>query len=592
MDQFCRIPAKAALTMVLVIVLAVQAQVPNAPTLSSPANNATMQATSLTLKWNAVTGASSYTLQLSLTSAFSTFIINAGGIASTSQLISGLAGSTPYYWRVSAAGAGGTGAWSGIWSFTTFTPLSTPLPISPANGAINLPLTVTLNWSTSSGATSYQIVGAGGAGISNQILTTTAFSIGGLRNSTSYYWQVQAINLSGSSNWSVAWSFTTGPLTATPTLAMPSNGTINVPLSPTLSWNSVASATSYDLRIFTDTLYNLTIINQTGISSVSANIEGLLNSSNYFWQVRAIGPYGTGNWSTLYSFSTPDLTPVAPLLSLPSNNATDVSNAPDLTWQAGNIDTFNVQVSTSSNFSTTIYNQTVNARTFGSAPLELSNYFTYFWRVNAKNSLGSSPWSAIWTFTISAQRPTVAPVLISPADGASIALSTTFSWGIVAGATSYHLSIIMADETSINLSYDTVLTTTNWNNSAALSIFKGWTPFWTVTARNGSGTSPTSASRLFTLPNVAILSRPTAAAPAPAFSFRHSTVLYTLASPSPVELSLFSLSGRRIPLFSRFQSPGSYSFSLKKRNVSPGMYFLHFKAGTMEKRMKVVWSGG
>jgi hypothetical protein len=143
------------------------------------------------------------------------------------------------------------------------------------------------------------------------------------------------------------------------------------------------------------------------------------------------------------------------------------------------------------------------------------------------------------------------------------------------------------------------MTGTQWNNYNAIvqgyitdtkQYIGGGFLTWQVAAQNIGGMSPWSDPNEFYL-STSILHHDNKS-DLHSFSIQNSTVLYTLASPSPVELSLFSLSGRRIPLFSRFQSPGSYSFSLKNRNVSPGMYFLHFKAGTMEKRMKVVWSGG
>lgn len=92
---------------------------PSAPTLSSPANGATGVSTSPTLVWNASSGATSYRLQVSTSSSFSTLTFDQSGITSTSQVVSGLANSTTYYWRVNASNSAGTSAWSSVWSFTT-----------------------------------------------------------------------------------------------------------------------------------------------------------------------------------------------------------------------------------------------------------------------------------------------------------------------------------------------------------------------------------------------------------------------------------------------------------------------------------------
>lgn len=92
---------------------------PAAPTLSSPANGATGISTSPTLVWNSSSGATSYRLQVSTSSSFSTLTFDQSGITSTSQVVSGLANSTTYYWRVNASNSAGTSAWSSVWSFTT-----------------------------------------------------------------------------------------------------------------------------------------------------------------------------------------------------------------------------------------------------------------------------------------------------------------------------------------------------------------------------------------------------------------------------------------------------------------------------------------
>lgn len=101
------------------------ATIPAAPTLLSPTNGATGVSTSPTLSWNASSGATSYRLQVSTSSAFSTLTIDQSGITTTSLAISGLASGTIYYWRVNATNSAGTSDWSSVWSFTTATPIIT-----------------------------------------------------------------------------------------------------------------------------------------------------------------------------------------------------------------------------------------------------------------------------------------------------------------------------------------------------------------------------------------------------------------------------------------------------------------------------------
>lgn len=92
---------------------------PSAPTLVYPSDQAIGIPLDTTLYWNASVGASSYHLQLSTTSSFSTTIFDTNGITETSKKLSALVNGTTYFWHVSASNAGGASAYSSIESFTT-----------------------------------------------------------------------------------------------------------------------------------------------------------------------------------------------------------------------------------------------------------------------------------------------------------------------------------------------------------------------------------------------------------------------------------------------------------------------------------------
>lgn len=102
---------------------AVAITTPSAPTLSAPANNATAVAIPVTVSWSASTRATSYTVQVSKTTSFTTasnLVYNVSGIASTSTIVStGLITKTKYYWRVNATNSAGTSSWTTTRNFTT-----------------------------------------------------------------------------------------------------------------------------------------------------------------------------------------------------------------------------------------------------------------------------------------------------------------------------------------------------------------------------------------------------------------------------------------------------------------------------------------
>jgi hypothetical protein len=88
---------------------------PAAPSLLSPG-------TSITFKWGASTGATTYQLQVNTASNFTgTDLFNAEVGNVTSQEVTGLSLGTTYYWRVRAGNAIGWSDWSSIRSVVSNT---------------------------------------------------------------------------------------------------------------------------------------------------------------------------------------------------------------------------------------------------------------------------------------------------------------------------------------------------------------------------------------------------------------------------------------------------------------------------------------
>jgi len=118
---------------------------PAAPVLVAPVDAAVSILTSPSLSWNASTGAATYRLQVSTSNTFATTIYNDSTITGTSQPITGLTVGTIYYWRVNAKNAGGTSAYSTVWSFTTIVALPTaPVLVTPVDAAVNVSTSPTL----------------------------------------------------------------------------------------------------------------------------------------------------------------------------------------------------------------------------------------------------------------------------------------------------------------------------------------------------------------------------------------------------------------------------------------------------------------
>ena len=91
------------------------------PALAQPVNAATGVPGNVTVRWNAVSGAVSYHLQVSTNSVFTAMVVDQKGITDTSKQLNGLQLSKKHYWRVSAETPDYEGAYGLQWNFTTGT---------------------------------------------------------------------------------------------------------------------------------------------------------------------------------------------------------------------------------------------------------------------------------------------------------------------------------------------------------------------------------------------------------------------------------------------------------------------------------------
>ncbi|MBI4429247.1 MAG: T9SS type A sorting domain-containing protein [Ignavibacteriales bacterium] len=97
---------------------------PPAPILFTPADSATNIARNVALRWYRATLATSYQLQLSIVSDFTTTLRDSAGLLDSLFVPANLLANTTYFWRVNAANEAGTSAYSLTRRFTTGTSTS------------------------------------------------------------------------------------------------------------------------------------------------------------------------------------------------------------------------------------------------------------------------------------------------------------------------------------------------------------------------------------------------------------------------------------------------------------------------------------
>jgi subtilisin family serine protease len=190
---------------------------------------------------------------------------------------------------------------------------SVPTLSAPANAATNVSVAPTLSWAAATAATSYNLEYSTSSTFASNVttitgITATSRAISGLANSTTYYWRVSSTNSTSTSAPSAVRSFTTvAPLAipVAPTLSAPANAATNVTRTPTMSWNAVTGATTYEIQISTVNTFATVAFGRTGLTARSIRVTPQLGSrTGYFWRVRAVNAAGTGPWSTVRSFTT------------------------------------------------------------------------------------------------------------------------------------------------------------------------------------------------------------------------------------------------------------------------------------------------
>jgi len=220
---------------------------PIAPSNISPSNLATGQAlTGLTFTWSSISGATSYTLQLSTVSNFSSIdrqgvLTGTSATIGTFPFVASLSPSQIYYWKVSATTAGGTSSYSTATSFTTMNNLSAlphvPEQLAPTNGSpsssTNVTLSIRLNQSFSDTVSNILWnVKTDTVSSADIVLDTSAnsltYNLTSLLPSVKYFWRAATKNSVGKSvytgwfNFTISISTPVPPKYKTPTVYDPS----------------------------------------------------------------------------------------------------------------------------------------------------------------------------------------------------------------------------------------------------------------------------------------------------------------------------------------------------------------------------------
>jgi hypothetical protein len=287
----------------------------------------------------------------------------------------------------------------------------------------------------------------------------------------------------------------------TPNYTSPSNGATTW-TGVELDWTSVVGSEFYQLQVDTSSNFNsplLLTVNETYINSFGGNsdteefVTDLLFGETYYWRVRAGITNDTSAWTTVRTFNTNDFV----TLSSPADGAT-VWTGNEFDWLSHDgIDFYEIQVDTSINFNSPVFQSDVEAYINSVNSNSDSEEFvtdmlfgaTYYWRVRAINASDTSA----WTMRMVQTRDFV--TLDGPSSGASVWTGTEFDWLSHDGVDFYEIQV----DTSANFNspvfqndVEAYINTVNSNQDTEefiTDMLFGETYYWRVRAINAVDTS-------------------------------------------------------------------------------------------------------
>jgi len=192
---------------------------------------------------------------------------------------------------------------------------------------------------------------------------------------------------------------TTGPA--------PLSGSTGVSISSTLSWTSGFNVSSHDVYFGTDPTPDSPefIVNQTGTTFDPGTLH--LNTT-YYWRIDEKNAIGTAT-GNVWSFTTSAEPPTKATEPTPSSGATDERINPVLSWSSVlSASSHDVYFGTDPTPDNDEFQGNQTDNTFRPGALRLNT--TYYWRIDEKNSFGTTP-GDVWSFTTRITAPSVVVIV-------------------------------------------------------------------------------------------------------------------------------------------------------------------------------------
>jgi M6 family metalloprotease-like protein len=327
------------------------------------------------------------------------------------------------------------------------------------------------------------------------LTNNTQFAFTSNPNNSSYYsskkpaWEAHNITASGS----VIDALIVASALYPPTLQSPSDRVKTADQTPAFTWNTVKTATRYNLQVSTGPDFSSPALNiVTSHTSYTPSNPDALPYGMYYWRVAAGDQGGLwSDWSVVRALTVS-------ILSAPKNAVHVTDTTPSFRWSsAGSAVQYHLEVYDDAGLSHMVFTYTGPLRT--ASPTSPLSGGQYWWRVQVDRGSGSEGWTPVWTLSVTPSLPR-SPTLLSPAGGEKLSTTTPhFTWGDAQGGYQYQIQISTSSNFSRPLQ-DVTLPPGDPLAYTASALPDGGTYYWRVRALNDVGVAGTwSSPRSFVL---------------------------------------------------------------------------------------------
>ena len=332
-----------------------------------------------------------------------------------------------------------------------------------------------LTWAAVDGAAKYEIYRSTQQSTGYSLLgttTSTSYVNTGAAVGTTYYYKVRAVNSAGTSAYSnIVSGRAKAAIPAAPRVTI---GNSSASGKPQLTWAAVDGAAKYEIYRSTQQSTGFTLLGTT--TSTSYVNTGAAVGKTYYYKVRALNVDGAaGAYSSTVSGAAKAVAPAAPTVTMTYSDG----GKPKLTWSAvSGAASYRVYRSESRGTGYSLLGTTTSTSYVNTGAAVGK---TYYYRVKAVNSAGTSAYSNIVSGTARTPAP-AAPVLKGGTSSASGKPQLT--WAAVDGAAKYDVYRSNSADGTFSKVGSTDKTT--YVNTGAV---QGVTYFYKIRAVGASGAS-------------------------------------------------------------------------------------------------------